>query len=269
MRVVISMMIFIGMCILHQTNAQKKQEQDFKKYYDAVGMGGAFLLYDLNHDSYILYNPSQLNVPFSAASTFKIFNSMVGLETGVIQDENYVIKWDGVDRQRPEWNQDQDLKTAFKNSTIWYYQEIARRVGAVRMKKWLDDARYGNGDTTGGIDQFWLTGNFRVTPEEQIDFLKRFYKENLPFSKRSMDIVKKIMIADTQPGYVLRAKTGWGVQKDLNIGWYVGYLETKGNVYFFVNCVFDPTQVNPAFAKSRIDITYQIMNELGLMEAKK
>lgn len=246
--------------------AQQRQEKNLKKYYDAVGMSGVFELYDLNKNAYTFYNPSQLNVPFSPASTFKICNSLIGLETGVITDENYVIKWDGVERERPDWNQDLDLKTAFRISAVWYYQELARRVGVEQMKVWLDKAMYGNRDTTGGVDQFWLTGQLRVTPEQQIDFLKRLYKDNLPFSKRNMDIVKKIMIADQQAGYVLRAKTGWSLSKDADLGWYVGYLETNGNVYFFVNCVIDPSHHNADFAKSRIDITYQVLREQGLIK---
>lgn len=150
------------------------------------------MLYDPQTDKYVFYNPNQFEQTFSPASTYKICNSLIGLETGVIKDENFVIPWDSVTRQNPNWNSDHDLKTAFKNSTVWYYQELARRVGRQQMKYWLDKANYGNADTSGGIDKFWLTGGLRISPKQQIDFLKRLHDNKLPFSQRSVDIVKKL-----------------------------------------------------------------------------
>ena len=237
---------------------------DFKRYYDAFKIDGSFLLYDPNKNRYVVYNEPQTKEPFIPASIFKICNSLIGLETGVIRDEHFVIPWDSVARPNPTWNQDQDLKTAFQNSTVWYYQALARRVGGQQMKYWLDRARFGNADTSGGIDQFWLTGGLRITPEQEIDFLKRLYNNELPFSQRSMDIVKRIMIAGQTPSYTIRSKTGWGRQDDRDIGWYVGYLETKGHVYYFANCI-QTTDVNhPDFSRARTDITNHIIADLEL-----
>jgi beta-lactamase class D len=248
----------------HQQTIETRN--DFKKYYDEYNVTGSFVLYDQNQDKYIFYNQSQFEQPFTPASTFKICNSLIGLETGVTKDENFVIPWDSVARWLPAWNKDQDLMTAFKNSTVWYYQELARRVGSERMKYWLEKANYGNTDTSGGIDGFWLTGGLRITPEQQIDFLKRLHDNRLPFSQRSMDIVKEIMIAKDTLGYVIRAKTGWGEQDDTNIGWYVGYVEKDNNVYYFVNCIQTADFENKDFAKARIEIVYQIFNELKLIK---
>ena len=169
-------------------------------------------------------------------------------------------------RWLPAWNQDQDLKSAFKNSTVWYYQELARRVGGERMKYWLDKANYGNADTSGGIDKYWLTGGLRITPEQQIDFLRRLHDNKLPFSQRSMDIVKDIMIAKDTLDYVVRAKTGWGEQDDTNIGWYVGYVETTDNVYYFANCIQTADSEKKDFVRARTEIVYQILNELKLIK---
>lgn len=238
---------------------------DFKQFYDVYNVEGLFILYDQKDNKYIEYNQSQLKQEFTPASTFKICNSLIGLETGVIKDENYIIKWDSVKRRIPAWNQDQDLKSAFKNSTVWYYQELARRVGGKRMKYWLDKADYGNADTSGGIDKFWLTGGLRITPEQQIDFLIRLHDNKLPFSQRSIDIVKSIMIAKDTLGYVVRAKTGWGVQNELNVGWYVGYVEINDNVYYFANCVQTKDSDNKDFVKARIEIVYEIFDELKIL----
>jgi beta-lactamase class D len=238
---------------------------DFKKFYEEYNVEGSFVLYDQKNDKYIFYNESQFKKPFTPASTFKICNSLIGLETGVIKDENFVIPWDSVVHRVPGWNKDHDLKTAFKNSTVWYYQELARRVGGEKMKYWLDKAKYGNADTSGGINQFWLIGNLRITPEQQIDFLRRLHDNNLPFSQRSIDIVKKIMIAKDTLGYVIRAKTGWGEQDNKFVGWYVGYVETKSNVYYFANCIQTANFNNPDFANARIYIVYKILDELKIL----
>lgn len=258
----------LTMAVLGLASCMQKQaievRDDFKKYYDPFNVQGSFVLYDPQSDKYIFYNQDQFEQTFSPASTFKICNSLIGLETGVIKDENFVIPWDSVTRQNPNWNKDHDLQTAFKNSTVWYYQELARRVGGQQLKSWLDRVNYGNADTTGGIDKFWLTGGLRISPKQQIDFLQRLHDNQLPFSKRSVDIVKKIMMAKDTLDYVVRAKTGWGIHDNQDIGWYVGYLETKGNVYYFANCIQSADLNNKNFANARIDIVYLILDDLTL-----
>lgn len=239
---------------------------DFKKYYTEFKVDGSFVLYDQSNNKYIHYNEKQFKEQYSPASTFKILNSLIGLETGVIRDENFVIPWDSVVRPNPKWNKDHDLKTAFKNSTVWYYRELARRVGGNQMKFWLDKADYGNADTSGGVDLFWLKGGLRITPEQQIDFLKRLHNNQLPFSKRSVDIVKKIMITKDTLGYVVRAKTGWSDEDKRIVGWYVGYLEKGSNVYYFANCIQSSDIDHKEFAQARIDITYKILQDLKLIE---
>ena len=260
---------FIIPFIFFLTNYVQSQtleiRDDFKKYYDQYNTEGIFVLYDQNNDLLITYNQSQLNEPFIPASTFKILNSLIGLETGVIEDENFVLTWDSVVRQVPDWNKDQDLKSAFKNSTVWYYQELARRVGGKQMKYWLDKVNYGNADTSGGIDKFWLSGGLRITPLQQIDLLKRLRNNMIPFSQRSIDIVKNIMIAEENMEYTMRGKTGWSSQDNKDIGWYVGYLETKGNVYYFANCIQTADLNNNNFGKARKEIVYQILKELRLI----
>lgn len=255
------LLAFISVIGLTSCGQAQKNEvrNDFKKYYDQFSVQGSFILYDQQNDKYTFYNQEQTKQSFTPASTFKICNSLIGLETGVIGDENFVITWDSVVRQNSKWNQDHDLKTAFKNSTVWYYQELARRVGGQQMKLWLDKANYGNADTSGGIDKFWLTGGLLITPQQQIDFLVKLRNNKLPFSQRSMDIVKKIMIEKDTLDYVIRGKSGWGAKED--IGWFVGYIEIGENVYYFANCI-QATDFNKANA--RRDIVYLILDDLKL-----
>lgn len=157
------------------------------------------------------------------------------------------------------------MKDAFKNSTVWYYQELAKRVGEDRMKNWLDRVKYGNADITGGVDGFWLWGKLRITPREQIDFLRKLHDDKLPFTKQSMDIVKDIMIVKDTLGSVVRAKSGSGKQGQQYVGWYVGYITTKDNVYYFSNCI-QSTDKKPEFGNARIEIVNDILDELRVLK---
>ena len=145
---------------------------DLGTYFAKYHVQGSFLLFNSKEDSYVAYDTARCRQRFIPASTFKIFNSLVALETGVIPDEHYVMKWDSTVRRVPAWNKDQDMAEAIRNSTVWYYQEIARRVGQQRMQRYIDLEHYGNMDISGGIDQFWLRGGLRISQFEQIDLLR-------------------------------------------------------------------------------------------------
>lgn len=225
------------------------------------------MLYDLKKDEFTEYNPDRCQTRFIPASTFKIPNSLIGLETGVIPDKNFTLKWDGVDRGRPAWNRDHNLQTAFQVSAFWFYQEIARRVGEKRMKEYVTKLGYGNQNMAGGIDQFWLTGKLAISPEEQVAFLKKLYQNTLPVAQRSMDIVKDIMLLRDTLGYQLRGKTGWAIPPGKNIGWFVGYLEQNGNVYFFATNVESGATAPENFFQIRREITESILREMKLLDA--
>jgi beta-lactamase class D len=255
------------LCVWQVSVAQSVWEvrQEFGELFKKFGVAGSFLLYDLKLDKYIAYDSTRCTIGFPPASTFKIFNSLVALETGVAPDEHFVLKWDSVDKGRPSWNQDQDMATAIKNSTVWYYQELARRIGEKRMKEWITKEHYGNMDISGGIDKFWLEGGMRISQHDQIDFLRRLYVGTLHFSKRSMDIVKRIIILKDTTTYTLRGKTGWAQREGTNIGWLVGYLEQNNNTYFYAINIEAPEPAPSSFAASRREITEAILRGLGLL----
>lgn len=242
-----------------------EERPELGESFEKWGVHGSFLLYDLKNDKYISYHSARCRQRFTPASTFKIFNSLVALETSVASDEHFVLKWDSVQRRVPSWNMDQDMATAIKNSTVWYYQEIARRIGEKRMQEWITRERYGNMDISGGIDQFWLSGGLRISQEEQIEFLRRLYEGTLDFSKRTMDIVRRIIILKDTTTYTLRGKTGWGDQDGKNVGWLVGYLERDGSVYFYATNIESPEPAPETFASARRGITEEILKSLGLL----
>ena len=265
---ILAILFFISLFSCRQKQTIEVRNE-FKTYYDRFGVDGSFLLYDPQNKKYIIYNHEQTKQFYTPASTFKICNSLIGLESNTIKDENFVIPWDSITRN-PVWDKDHNLKTAFENSVVWYYQELARRVGGQEMKYWIDKANYGNADTSGGIDKFWLEGGLRISAYQQIDFLQRLYENQLPFSSRSTDILKKIMIDKATLQYVVRGKTGWGGQDHKEIGWFVGWLENKGEIYYFSNMVQMPdTSTNYVnFDVSRKEIAYDILHDLKLINTK-
>lgn len=147
-----------------------------------------------------------------------------------------------------------------------YYQELARRVGEPAMRQWIKKAKYGNHNINGGIDQFWLNGQLRISPAEQLDFLVRLYQNKLPFSQRSMDLVKQIMVMERGNGYVIRGKTGWASDwgEPYDVGWFVGYVEKGDQVWFFATCIQDEAP-DAAFAPSRVQITKRLLIERGIL----
>ena len=242
------------------------EHPEFKKYFDKYAVSGSFVLFDPQENVYYHYNKDQFNKAYTPASTFKICNSLIGLETGVIKDADFVISWDSVVRPRAEWNQDQTLRQAIENSTVWYYQELARRVGQKQMDYWIKKADYGNHSTKGGIDKFWLEGELRISPKQQLDFLIKLHDNKLPFSQKNMDIVKDIMIVRDTLNTVIHAKTGWGQNGKEDIGWFVGYVEKGENVYYFANCLQTTDFNNEKFGPARKEIVYDILDELKILK---
>ncbi len=237
------------------------EEADLGSFFQ--GLTGAFVLYDLSSNQTLRYNLSRCAEQFLPFSTFKILNALIGLETGVIPDENYVIPWDGTLYPNASWNKDQSLKSAIKNSVVWYYQELARRVGHEKMQQYVTASGYGNQDISGQIDNFWLSGGLRISADEQVAFLQRLVQNDLPFSQRAMQIVRDIIVLEKTGTYQLSGKTGSGKMGQDNVSWFVGYLDTKDHVYFFATNITGNSPDTQA-AKAR-GITQKILQSMGLL----
>lgn len=195
---------------------------------------GTFVLFDQQKEKYFFYNQQRAQERFLPASTFKILNSLVALELKIIPDENFVIKWDGIKRENENWNKDHSLRSAIKFSVVPFYQELARKIERDNYKKYLEAIGYGNCVIGNDIDRFWLDNSLKISAEEQISFLKRFYNYKLPFKKEVVDIVKKILPKENYKNSVLSFKTGTGkLENGKWLGWIVGYVEKSSNVSFF------------------------------------
>ena len=251
------------------------QAQDLSKFFKNTK--GAFVLYDLKNDRYLRHNPVRCRERFSPFSTFKIPNSLIGLDTKVVADAEFVIRWEPqkypmqsnwTEAPFVHWKQDQTLRSAIKYSVVWYYRELAKRVGQERMKKYVSDFSYGNQDISGGLNSpnlfeaFWLNSSLRISTDEQIEFLKKFYAGKLPVAERSANIVKDILVLEKTDRYTLSGKTGGGsLPNGKSLGWFVGYVETNGNVYFFATNIEGANYA--AIRDRRIELTKQILKELG------
>ncbi len=243
---------------------QLTQSANIEQLFRELGIDGSIIIYDKNNNRFYEHNSARNNTAFIPASTFKILNALISLETGVIKDDIAVLTWDGIQRDIPNWNRDTNLRQAFKDSTVWFYQVLARKNGYERMQQFVNQVGYGNRQigTPVQIDRFWLDGPLQITPKQQIEFLRQLDRNDLPFSQRTLDLVKDIMIVERTPAYTLRGKTGWGSSVTPNVGWFVGYLQQNNNTFFFAtNMVIS----RPEDAPKRLEVTRRSLKLLGLL----
>lgn len=209
------------------------EDESIAKLFENENIKGLMLIESLDGKEQYIYNEERSKTPLLPASTFKIPNTLIALQEGVV-DENSTIKWDGVERSVRAWNQDQTLKSAFKSSCVWCYQLFARTIGLEKYDDYLTKLHYGNATVGVDVERFWLDGALRITAYEQIAFLKKLYLNDLPFRAEHIELLKTIMIDEQGKNYTIRAKTGWALPKDAeHHGWYVGYVESSRGVYFF------------------------------------
>ncbi len=269
------LLLFIS-CSENKTSSDKEEKQvenreivmsEFQTIIDSANIEGAILIYDLKEDTYYSNNFEWTKEGKLPASTFKIANSIIALETEIVKNDSTLFKWNGEPRNFSRWEQDLTLRDAFHFSCVPCYQEVARDIGANKMNTYLAKLDYGDikVDST-NIDMFWLEGESKISQLQQIDFLKRLYLSKLPISKRTEMIMKKMMVIEKNDQYTLSGKTGWSVDKENN-GWFVGYVETQNKTYFFASNVEPKKQFDMnRFPMIRKDITYKALKEMKIIE---
>jgi beta-lactamase class D len=254
-----------------------RENPDLQLVFARNGVEGAFLVYNATADQYTAYRLSECQRGTLPGSTFKIVNTLVGLETGHLANSETAIAWDGTKRNVPGWNQAHTLQTAFKGSVVPYFQELARRIGLKDMKAWLKQVNYGKMeiDRT-SLDNFWLTGNSKVSLFEQVDFMRALLAGELPVRPEHRAVLKFLMRTDSPPAYKLYAKTGWvgfgrdeglpAPEKRTDYGWYVGYLERPdGQQFVFATRLESPTPVPDNWAEARKTVTIECLKKLGFI----
>lgn len=261
--ILITIVIINGSCSVNQA----KIDDSLKKYFDSAKVDGCFSMVNNQTGEVTVYNMKLDTQRFLPASTFKIVNSLIGLETGRISDENMVIKWDGNKRWNDAWNKDLTMKEAFKVSAVNYYQEVARRIGRDTLKHWIDTLQYGNMNISGPVDSFWLNNTLKISPDEQLGLVKKLYFDKLPFQKRTQQIVKDAMLQENNTLYKLSYKTGWGFDEQNAIGWVVGWIEENMHVYFFTLLIKSPDK-DVDMIPLRIKILKGILGQYGFFKGE-
>lgn len=231
--------------------------------FENYNVKGTMLIESLDGKERYVYNEVRAKTPLLPASTFKIPNTLIALQEGVV-DAQSIIVWDGVERSIKAWNHDQTLSLAFKSSCVWCYQKFARGIGLETYDAYLQKLHYGNAKTGDNVERFWLDGALRISAYEQIAFLKRVYNNDLPFAQTHLDTLKAIMVDEQTATYTLRAKTGWAVPKEAeHHGWYVGYVESSKGVYFFATNLLTPSSEVLPLRKS---LTLEALKRKGILE---
>lgn len=223
------------------TTAQKVLLPAFQELLNEAQVAGAVLVYDEQANTYYSNDFDRCLLKTLPASTFKIPNSIIGLELGILADENTIFKWDSTPRAMSIWEKDLKLKDAFQTSCVPCYQALARTIGVERMQKKVAALKFGQMDIhNDNIDRFWLLGQSEIDQFEQIDFLSRFYHNQLPVKSTTQQTMKSILQIETSATHSLSGKTGLVVRGGTDIGWFVGYLEKGDKLYFFA------TRIEPA-----------------------
>ncbi len=239
---------------------------DFQDMLDSTLVIGSILIYDSEKNEFYSNDFEWAETGFIPASTFKIVNSVNALENNIVENDSTLFYWDGEPKFLRSWEQDMNFYQAYQRSCVPCYQQIARETGAKRMKTTLERIGYpGMVFDSTNIDQFWLEGESRITQFQQIDFLRRIRNKGLPVSEHTFQIMEKLMLLDENESHQLFGKTGWAINGDDNIGWFVGYAVTKDNTYFMATNIkpaegFDMSQ----FGRIRMEITLEALT--GLMD---
>lgn len=274
---ILSIVILVFSCTNKKTNSDKIQSpeiereivvSEFQTLIDSADVNGSILIYDLKDDKYYSNNFNWAKKGYLPASTYKITNSIIALETGVVQSDSTLFKWNGEERRLKIWEQDMIFKDAFHYSCVPCYQEVARKIGVNRMNKYLDKFDYGKMkvDST-NIDLFWLEGESQINQYQQIEFLKRFYNSELPISQRTETIMKRMIVIEEDETYKLSGKTGWSIRDGNNNGWFVGFVEIKENTYFFATNVEPNQNFNmDLFPMIRKELTFKALKQLNIIK---
>ena len=236
-------------------------QNNYKKYFDDAGVTGSFGLFDNGSGEFYIYNLAQFkDSSFAPGSTFEIIHALVGIETGRIVDEKMLLSLDSLGPIR--------MDSAFKKTSAPYFMEVARRIGKDTLQHWLDSLQYGSKKMGNSVDSFWTNNTLTVSPDEQLGLVKKLYFGQLPFQKRSQEMVKKLMLQTANANYKMSYKTGLGNKQNGNkVAWIIGWIEENKHPYFFV--LQSEGAANSDVTNVSISLLNKILKEQGFFEGKR
>lgn len=226
------------------------ENPDWEKYFEMFEATGTIVVVDGRDtpEKTSVFNHERAKTRFSPASTYKLPHTLFALDSGGVEDEFQVFSWDGVERSYPPHNQDQTLRSAMRHSAIWVYEIFAEQIGDTRAREYLEKIDYGNADPSTEQGTYWVDGHLAISAYEQIDFLQKLFKNELPFRTDHQRLLKDIMIAEASSDWILRAKTGW----EGRYGWWVGWVEwPQGPVFFALN-IDTPNRLDDLYKRKAI-----------------
>jgi beta-lactamase class D len=257
---------FLLVAVLLVPSISAQEQPDLARHFG--DLDGTFVMLDASTGKYVHHNPKRAQERFAPCSTFKVPNTAILLESGAATGPETTVKYDPALEQPKQWARDFDLRGAFKASALWYYQALSRRAGIDTLRRFVERFDYGNRDVSGGIDRtgkpFWVDGSLRISANEHVEFLKRFYEGRLGLSQRTTTLTKEIMVAEDTPSWRLSAKTG-ACRPDGSptSNWYVGYVEKGSAVYYFALQI-GAKDFGRAY-EGRIPISRAILTDLGVL----
>jgi beta-lactamase class D len=229
-----------------------------------AGVEGAFVLLDVGSNRLTIANQELAERRFVPCSTFKIPHTLIGLGTGAIPGPDFALRWDGQRREVERWNRDHTLATAMRDSVVWFYQAIARRIGGERMRLELARLGYGNGAVGERVDRFWLDGPLRISAREQVEFLRRLQAGTLPVRPGDAALVRQLIVLDQGPGFTLRGKTGLGTQDGSAVGWLVGEVENEDARWVYALVVLGSAEAQGRVAAARRPLLERLLSSHGV-----
>lgn len=239
---------------------EKVTAADYSSYFG--NHDGSFVLFDTASNEWTVYNRDLAGTRVSPDSTYKIYDALLGLESGIITPEDSLIEWDSNSYPFDSWMADQDLDSAMQNSVNWYFQSIDSRLDRPSIETYISRIGYGNEDLSAGPATYWLESSLKISPYEQTALLRDFYDNTFGFAAENIQAVKKAMLVSSGPDGSLYGKTGTGQVDGKEIrGWFVGFAELSGHTVFFASYVQDDTDASGSLAS---DITYSILRDRNL-----
>ncbi len=226
------------------------------------GYEGCFVLYDLNGDTWNVYDIEQATLRTAPNSTYKIYDALFGLEEGVIAPDDSFMAWNETDYPFEAWNADQNLYSAMQSSVNWYFQEIDRQLGTSALRSYIKEIGYGNEIINSDLSSYWIQGALKISPVEQVELLTNLYNNDFGFSPENVNAVKDSICLFSSENESFYGKTGTRRVdgQDVN-GWFVGLLETTGNTYFFATNI---QAAENATGSKASEISLSILSHMGI-----
>lgn len=223
---------------------------------------GSFVLYDLGNDAWSIHDVDYATLRVAPNSTYKIYAALFGLEEGVITPENTFIAWDGKNYPFDTWNNDQILQSAMSNSVNWYFQSLNEQLGSPSVNKYIQQIKYGNENMSGNFSSFWMESSLKISPIEQVELLTKLQNNSFSFAPENINAVKDAIYLSSSDTGKFYGKTGTGRVngQDVN-GWFIGYIETADNTFFFATNIGADSN---ATGGNATEITMSILSDMNI-----